>query len=104
MQAVMKTGGQQFTINEGDEILVNLLDNAEVGSEITFNDVLLVVDGDNTVIGTPVVDGASITATVLEEVKGPKTRCVFFRRRKDSRTAKGHRQRYLKVKITGIKN
>lgn len=100
MQAVIQTGGKQYTVTEGDEIFVELLDS-EVGSDISFEDVRLIT-GEETKIGTPNVEGASVKGTVLELVKGPKTRCVFFRRRKDSRTAKGHRQKYLKVKITGI--
>ncbi len=100
MQAVIKSGGKQYTVNEGDEICVELLD-AEVGSEICFDQVLMLT-GDETKVGTPVVAGASVKGQILDAVKGPKTRCVFFRRRKDSRTAKGHRQKLLKVKITSI--
>ena len=99
-KAIISTGGKQYTVSEGDEICVELLP-AEVGSDISFDDVRMLV-GDNTKIGTPKVAGASVKAKVLEQVKGPKTRCVFFRRRKDSRTCKGHRQGYLKVKITAI--
>ncbi len=100
MQAVIQTGGKQYTVAEGDEIFVELL-NTEVGGEVSFDDVRLIT-GDETKIGTPNVEGASVSGKVLEMVKGPKTRCVFFRRRKDSKTVKGHRQKYLKVKITGI--
>lgn len=100
MQAVIHTGGKQYTVSEGDEICVELL-KGEVGSEVSFDDVRLIT-GDETKIGTPQVAGASVKAQVLDMVKGPKTRCVFFRKRKDSRTVKGHRQKYTKVKITGI--
>ena len=100
MQAVIQTGGKQYTVSEGDEIFVELL-NSEIGSDISFDDVRMIA-GEETKIGTPKVEGATVKAKVLDLVKGPKTRCVFFRRRKDSRTVKGHRQQYHKVKITGI--
>lgn len=99
-KAIIKTGGKQYTVSEGDEICVELL-SAEVGGEVAFDDVRMLM-GDNQKIGTPRVAGATVKAKVLQAVKGPKTRCVFFRRRKDSRTCKGHRQNYLKVKITAI--
>ncbi|MDR0868749.1 MAG: 50S ribosomal protein L21 [Planctomycetota bacterium] len=99
-KAIIKTGGKQYTVGEGDELCVELLD-AEVGGEVDLGEVLMLV-GDTTKVGKPTVAGAKVLAKVLAEVKGPKTRCVFFRRRKDSRTCKGHRQKYLKVKITGI--
>lgn len=102
MQAIIQTGGQQFTVKEGDTINVDLLKEAQVGGEVTFDDVRMVMSDGGVKIGAPKVDGAAVKATVLEMVKGPKVRCVFFRRRKDSRTVKGHRQRYHKVKITGI--
>lgn len=100
MQAVIKSGGKQYTVNEGDEICVELL-NAEVGTEVSFPEILMVC-GDSTKVGTPVVEGASVKGQIVDAVKGPKTRCVFFRRRKDSRTVKGHRQQLHKVKITAI--
>ena len=100
-KAIISTGGKQYTVSEGDEICVELLQNAEVGSDINFDNVLMLM-GDSTKIGTPNIAGAAVKAKVLKLVKGPKTRCVFFRRRKDSRTCKGHRQGYLKVKITAI--
>lgn len=101
MQAVIKTGGKQYNVAEGDEILVELLNGAKAGEEVSFDEVLMVT-GEQTKIGTPKVDGASVKATVLDEVKGPKTRCLIFRVRLDSRTTKGHRQNYHKVKITKI--
>lgn len=100
MQAVIATGGKQYRVNEGDEICVELL-GAEVGTQISFDNVLLIT-GEQTKIGTPNIAGASVKATVLDEIRGPKTRCVFYRRRKDSKTAKGHRQNYHKVRITAI--
>lgn len=101
MQAVIQTGGKQYNVAEGDEILVELLDGAEVGKEVSFDNVLMIT-GETNKIGTPQVAGASVKATVLDTVKGPKTRCLIFRVRLDSRTTKGHRQNYHKVKITKI--
>ncbi|MCC8165754.1 MAG: 50S ribosomal protein L21 [Planctomycetes bacterium] len=101
-QAVIRTGGKQVIVSTGDVIDVELLASAEEGLDVTFDDVLMIVDGENSTIGTPKVEGATVTAKVLKEVKGEKTRAVFFRRRKDSMTTKGHRQRYHQVEITGI--
>ena len=100
-QAVIRTGGKQVIVSQGDVIEVELL-SAEEGQDVKFDDVLMIVDGANSTIGAPKVEGASVSAKVLGEVKGEKTRAVFFRRRKDSMTTKGHRQRYHQVEITGI--
>ncbi|MCD8139565.1 MAG: 50S ribosomal protein L21 [Planctomycetaceae bacterium] len=100
-QAVIRTGGKQVIVAQGDVIEVELL-SAEAGQDVTFDEVLMIVNGESSSIGTPKVEGATVTAKVLQEVKGEKTRAVFFRRRKDSMTTKGHRQRYHQVEITGI--
>ncbi len=101
-QAVIRTGGKQVIVSQGDVIEVELL-SAEPGQDVAFDDVLMIVNGGNSVVGAPKVDGATVSAKVLKEVKGEKTRTVFFRKRKDSMTTKGHRQRYHQVEITGIK-
>lgn len=100
-QAVIRTGGKQVIVSEGDVIEVELL-SAEPGQEVKFDDVLMIVDGKDSKIGAPRLGGASVSAKILQEVKGEKTRAVFFRRRKDSMTTKGHRQRYHQVEITAI--
>ena len=100
-QAVVRTGGKQVIVREGDVIEVELLAAGE-GQEYVFEDVLMIVNGESSAIGAPKVEGAKVTAKVLKEVKGEKTRTVFFRRRKDSMTTKGHRQQYHQVEITGI--
>ncbi len=102
MQAIIQTGGQQFAVKEGDVILVDLLKDASVGGDVTFEDVRFIGGGENPKIGTPRLEGAKVTGTVLAEAKGKKVRAVFMRRRKDSKTVKGHRQRYHRVRITGI--
>lgn len=100
-QAVIRTGGKQVIVSQGDIIEVELL-KAEEGQEVTIDDVLMIVNGGSSTIGAPKVAGASVTAKVLKEIKGEKTRAVFFRRRKDSMTTKGHRQLYHRVEITAI--
>ncbi|MDR2391150.1 MAG: 50S ribosomal protein L21 [Planctomycetota bacterium] len=101
MQAIIRSGGKQVIVSEGDVVDVELLD-AEPGRNISFDEVLMVVNGADSKIGTPKVEGASVAAKVLKEVKGEKIRTVFFRRRKDSMTTKGHRQKYHRVRITGV--
>lgn len=100
-QAVIRTGGKQVIVATGDIIEVELL-SGEPGQDIKFDDVLMIVDGADSKIGTPKLEGASVSARILAETKGEKTRAVFFRRRKDSMTTKGHRQHYHKVEIAGI--
>ncbi|MDR1612841.1 MAG: 50S ribosomal protein L21 [Planctomycetota bacterium] len=100
-QAVIRTGGKQAIVAPGDVIEVELL-SAAPGDEVAFDDILMIVEDVDSKIGAPRVDGATVTAKVLKEVKGEKTRAVFFRRRKDSMTTKGHRQKYHRVEITGI--
>ena len=100
-QAVIRTGGKQVIVSQGDVIEVELL-SAEEGQDVTFDDVLMIVNGDSSTVGAPKVEGATVSAKVLKEVKGEKTRAVFFRRRKDSMTTKGHRQCYHQVEITAI--
>ncbi len=100
-QAVIRTGGKQVIVAQGDVIEVELL-SAEAGQDVTFDDVLMIVNGGDSVVGAPKVAGATVPAKILKETKGEKTRTVFFRRRKDSMTTKGHRQQYHQVEITGI--
>ena len=101
MKAIFQTGGKQYTVAPEEEILVELLDT-EPGQEVRFEDVRMVTDDSGTRVGTPRVDGAAVVGTVLNVAKGPKVRAVKFRRRKDSMTVKGHRQKYHRVRITGV--
>ncbi|MDR1535415.1 MAG: 50S ribosomal protein L21 [Planctomycetota bacterium] len=101
-RAVIRTGGKQALVAEGDVFEVELLE-AEPGGEVRFDDVLMLVDGADSRIGAPGLEGVSVSAKVLEQTRGKKVRTVFFRRRKDSMSTKGHRQNYHRVKITGIK-
>ncbi len=101
MLAVIKTGGKQYTVQEGTVINVELL-GAEDGAQYTFSDVLLVADGANVKLGKPVVEGASVVAEVLGGVRGDKILVFKKKRRKDYRKRIGHRQSYTQVKITKI--
>ncbi|WP_022956927.1 50S ribosomal protein L21 [Perlucidibaca piscinae] len=101
MYAVIKSGGKQHRVVEGERLKVELL-AVEPGQTITFEDVLMVVNGDNIQIGTPVVAGAKVTAEVLDHGRHDKVRIVKFRRRKHYRKQAGHRQYYTELKITGI--
>ncbi|MEL0027342.1 MAG: 50S ribosomal protein L21 [Perlucidibaca sp.] len=101
MYAVIKSGGKQHRVVEGERLKVELL-AVEPGQSITIEDVLMVVNGDNIQIGTPVVAGAKVTAEVVEHGRHDKVRIVKFRRRKHYRKQAGHRQYYTELKITGI--
>ena len=104
MYAIIEDGGKQYTVSEGDVIEVEVKDRPEDAKEVTFENVLLTSDEDGDVkVGAPVVDGASVTAEIEGEVKGKKIDIIMLRRRKSSMTRKGHRQRFLRVKITDIK-
>jgi large subunit ribosomal protein L21 len=101
MYAVIKSGGKQHRVVEGERLKVELL-NVEPGQTVTFDDVLMVVNGDSIQIGTPIVAGAKVTAEVLDHGRHDKVRIVKFRRRKHYRRQAGHRQYYTELKITGI--
>lgn len=101
MYAVIKSGGKQHRVVEGERLKVELL-NVEPGQTVTFDDILMVVNGDNIQIGTPIVAGAKVTAEVLDHGRHDKIRIVKFRRRKHYRRQAGHRQYYTELKITGI--
>ena len=102
MYAVIQTGGKQYRVEEGDRLRVEKLD-AAAGENVTFDQVLMVADGDDVKIGQPVLDSASVSGEVVEHGRGKKIKIVKFRRRKNSRRQHGHRQWFSEVKITGIK-
>jgi len=101
MHAVIKTGGKQYRVAEGDKLRVEKL-VADEGSTVEFDQVLMVSDGDNVKIGTPVIEGGKVTATVKAHGRADKIEIVKFRRRKHYRKQAGHRQHYTEVEITGI--
>jgi large subunit ribosomal protein L21 len=101
MYAVIRTGGKQYKVAAGGKLKVESLP-AEVGSEITIDDVLMVANGDDIKVGTPVVAGASVKATVLSHGRGDKVMIFKMRRRKHYRKTQGHRQNYTEIRIDGI--
>ena len=101
MYAVIKTGGKQYRVMQGEVLRVELLP-AEVGSSINFDQVLLVGQGETVTVGAPTVAGATVAATVKAHGRADKIRIVKFRRRKHFRKETGHRQHYTEVEITGI--
>jgi len=101
MYAVIKTGGKQYRVSEGQTLRVEKLP-AEVGASVDLDDVLMVADGDNIKIGAPRVAGGKVTATVKAHGRGEKIRIVKFRRRKHHMKTQGHRQYYTELQITGI--
>ena len=100
MYAVIKTGGKQYTVREGDNLRVESLD-VEAGATIDF-DVLMLGDDDGVKIGSPLVEGAKVTASVAGDGRHPKITIIKFRRRKHYRRQAGHRQNYTEINITGI--
>jgi len=101
MYAVIKSGGKQYRVKPGDTIKVEKI-SAEEGSEVRIDDVLLLADGDDIQVGTPLLAGASVTATVKSHGRGPKIRVVKFKRRKQYRKQMGHRQAYTELAINAI--
>lgn len=101
MYAVIRTGGKQYRVTEGATLKVERLD-AEAGSKLDLDDVLLVADGENVKVGTPTVKGAKVTASVVGHGRGPKIRIMKFRRRKHHQKQTGHRQAYTEISIDKI--
>ncbi|MFQ3670936.1 MAG: 50S ribosomal protein L21 [Verrucomicrobiia bacterium] len=101
MFAVIRSGGKQYRVQEGDVLDVELFD-AKEGGEATFGEVLLVADGESVKVGRPTVEGAAVSAEVLGEVKGEKVVAFKFKRRQGYHRTVGHRQRFLRVKVKRI--
>ena len=101
MYAVIKTGGKQYRVKEGDVLKIETL-STDVGSTIHFNEVLMVTDGEKITCGTPFIDNFSVNAEVLAHGRHKKVRIIKFRRRKHHMKQMGHRQNYTQVKITAI--
>ena len=101
MFAVIKTGGKQYTVAAEDTITVMTL-AGEPGDKVTFDTVLMLVDGEATTVGAPLVAGATVSAEIVEQARGPKVIAFKKRRRKNSKRKRGHRQDLTIVRITGI--
>ena len=101
MYAVIKTGGKQYKVSAGGKLKVESLP-VDVGGEVEIKDVMMVADGDSIKVGTPMLAGASVKATVLSHGRGEKVMIFKFRRRKHYRKTQGHRQNYTEIRIDGI--
>lgn len=101
MYAIIETGGKQYQVSEGDTIFVEKLD-VEDGTDITIDRVVAVGKDDGMVFGAPFVDGATVTANVVKQVKGKKITVFTYKPKKDSKRKMGHRQPYTKLEITAI--
>ena len=100
MKAVIVTGGKQYTVAEGDVLYIEKLE-AEAEATVKF-DVLAVLDGENSKIGAPLVEGASVEAKVLKSGKAKKVIVFKYKAKKNEKKKQGHRQPYTKVEITKI--
>ena len=101
MKAVIVTGGKQYTVAEGDVVFVEKL-GADAEATVKFDQVLAVLDGENTKIGAPVVDGAAVEAKVVKNGKAKKIDVFKYKAKKNEKKKIGHRQPYTKVEITKI--
>lgn len=97
MKAIIKTGGKQYSVEEGSQIYVEALPG-EAGDKVTFDEVLMLGDE----VGTPFIKGASVSGEIVKHGKGKKITIFKYRPKKDSRNKKGHRQQYTLVKITKV--
>ncbi|MBE5808061.1 MAG: 50S ribosomal protein L21 [Clostridiales bacterium] len=101
MYAVVKTGGKQYRVSQGDVIFIEKIDK-QADETVTFDEVLLVGDENGTKVGTPVVSGAKVEGKVLAQVKSRKIVVYKYKAKKNERKKQGHRQPYTKVEITAI--
>ncbi len=101
MKAVIVTGGKQYTVAEGDVLYIEKLE-AEAESTVKFDEVLAILDGENSKIGAPVVEGAAVEAKVVKNGKAKKIHILKYKPKKGEKKKIGHRQPYTKVEITKI--
>ena len=101
MYAVIKTGGKQYRVAEGDKVKVEKLE-ADEGASVDIDQVLMVADGDDVKIGTPYVEGGRVTATVTGHGRHAKVEVVKFKRRKKYHRFQGHRQYFTELQVTAI--
>jgi large subunit ribosomal protein L21 len=101
MYAVVKTGGKQYTVAPGEKLKVEQLP-ADVGAEVTLDQVLMIGDGDSVRLGQPTVAGAAVKATVVAHGRGEKVKIFKMRRRKHYQKHQGHRQGYTELLIDSI--
>lgn len=102
MIAVVNIAGQQFKLSSGQKLFVHRLE-ADKGATVNFDQVLMLINGDSTTVGTPSVDGASVSAKVLDHVKGDKVIVYKKKKRKGYEKKNGHRQSFTQIQIENIK-
>ena len=101
MYAVISTGGKQYRVASGAKLKIEQL-AADIGSEIVIDKVLMVADGENVALGTPLVAGASVTAKIVAHGRGDKVHIFKMRRRKHYQKTQGHRQNYTEIRVDAI--
>jgi len=101
MYAVVKTGGKQYKVAPGEKLKVERI-VADVGAEITLDQVLMVAEGESVRVGQPIVAGAAVKATVVAQGRGDKIKIFKMRRRKHYQKHQGHRQSYTELRIDSI--
>ncbi len=100
--AVIKTGGKQYVVEKGSLLTIEAIPNVKEGDTITLDSVLLTDDGKKVNVGTPMVSGAKVTATVVEAGKGKKIVVVRYKQKSRYHKKRGHRQPFLKIKVESI--
>lgn len=103
MYAIIETGGKQYRVAAGDKLRLEKI-HAEEGEQVSFDKVILLGKDDGPLIGTPYIDGAVVTAKILEHGKDDKVIVFKYRRKKNYRKFRGHRQQYTLVEFDGIKS
>ncbi len=101
MHAIIKTGGKQYRVAEGQKLRIESLP-VNAGDSVELNEVLMISDEGQLLVGNPLLAGAKVLATVLANGRGPKIRIVKFKRRKHHRKQMGHRQNFTQVEIMSI--
>ena len=101
MYAVIKTGGKQYRVSAGETLKIETV-AGEVGSAVVLDKVLMVVEGDKVTVGKPLVNGATVKATIVSHGRGEKVKIFKMRRRKHYQKHQGHRQNYTEIRIDGI--
>lgn len=102
MKATIKSQGRQFTVTEGDVLIINRFPNTEKGSTVEISDVLALGEGESIRVGSPNIEGATVTATILENKRGKKVRIFKKHKRKGYKRTRGHRQELSVIKISSI--
>jgi len=102
MYAVIKTGGKQYRVSKGETLKIEKLE-VEPGKKVTFNEVLMIADGENVQVGSPLGEKASVEAKVISQGKGKKINILKFKRRKHSMKQQGHRQLFTEIQVGKIK-